>query len=76
MINNLNDKDIDFLYDQISTYADIEGHYREVAATPQYLLRFWESNKRKFYNIFNKNFILEKEVDTADGYGRELIRIE
>jgi hypothetical protein len=63
MIKNLNDKDIDFLYDQISTYADVEGHYREVTATPQYLLRFWESNKRKFYNIFNKNFILEKEVE-------------
>jgi hypothetical protein len=41
----------------------MEGYHHEITATPQFLLRFWESNKRKFYNIFNENFILEKEVE-------------
>ena len=63
MVNELAEKDIDFLYDHISSYADSEGCYHEVAATPQFLLRFWESSKRKFYKIFNNNFILEKEVE-------------
>ena len=62
LVNTLNDKDL--LRKWINRYAGFDGtcRYDEAVADTDYLLRFWNKNKKNLFHLLGDKFIFEKEI--------------
>ena len=58
----LNENDKEKISNYIDTYSGDHRHSNEDRAPLSYLLRYWNSNKEDLYNLFGKEFIIEKEI--------------
>ena len=58
----LNENDKEKISNYIDTYSGDHRRSNEDRAPLSYLLRYWNSNKEDLYNLFGKEFIIEKEI--------------
>ena len=62
LYNLLNENDKEKISNYIDTYSGDHRRSNEDRAPLSYLLRYWNSNKEDLYNLFGKEFIIEKEI--------------